>query len=203
VVQITIEVNDADLADLARAFDDGNAEDLGTKFATLAMREHLEWITGQSRFRSLTEEHLRRIERIYEAMLPDSEAPSFNRLYNSFNLPHGQAMYLARALSDKSQRKWRDRAIADLLADLKRIEPQVQQRQAADDGAKGLNVRTSKIGARELSALCDNEFKTNRAFVGMTPKGGVGEQRVVELPADSIAIIIATLEAEVAHGQPQ
>lgn len=203
MAQVTIEVDDADLAALTRALDGANSQELAATFAALAVTEHLGWILGRTRFRSLTEEHLCRIENLYEAILPESEAPSFGRLYNSFNLPHGQAMYLARALSDKSQRRWRFQAIKDLLADLKRVEPQVELRQKAGEGDEGLSVRTSKIGTRELSALCDIEFKLNRAFVGLTPKGGVGDQRVVELPADSIAVIIAKLEAEVANGKPQ
>ena len=95
MANITIEVDEDDLSDLSRAFDGGDRQELAVKFAGLALAEHLDWITGRARYRSLTEEHLARIERIYEDMLPETEAPSFNRLYNSFNLPHGQAMYLA------------------------------------------------------------------------------------------------------------
>lgn len=197
VARITIEVDDAELAELSRAFDGGDPQQLAVKFAGLAMAEHLNWITGRARHRSLTEEHLARIKRIYEVMLSEAEAPSFNRLYNSFNLPHGQAMYLARALSDMTLRHWRRQAIVGLLADLKRVEAQARQRQEAQEGDKGINIHTSKMGALELSRMCDAEFKVDRAFIGVTPKGGIGDQRSVELAADSIVTIIAKLKLEV------
>ncbi len=197
VAQVTIEVDDAQLAELSRAFDGRDAQELAVLFAGLATTEHLNWITGRARHRSLTEEHLSRIQHIYEVMIPETEAPSFNRLYNSFNLPHGQAMYLARALGDMTLRHWRRQAIVDLLADLKRVEAQAQQRQEQQEGDKGINIRTSKMGALELSRMCDAEFKLDRNFIGVTPKGGVGDQRVVELAADSIFTIIGKLEAEV------
>ena len=54
------------------------------------------------------------------------------------------------------------------------------------------------MGALELSRMCDAEFKRDRDFIGVTPKGGVGDQRMVELAADSIVTIIAKLEKEVA-----
>ncbi|WP_122467910.1 hypothetical protein [Brevundimonas lutea] len=199
MVQVTIELGEDEVAALARTFDNGDPAEVATSFAGLAVREYLDWINGRARYRTLTEEHLARVERIYEAMLPKAEAPSFNRLYNSFNMPHGQAAYVARALGDKTLRHWRGQALRDLLADLERVRGQAMQRQEAGDGDKGLNVRTTRMASIELNRLCDAEFKIDRNFIGPTAKGGVGDQRLVELPADSVMVMIDRVGQEVAN----
>ncbi|WP_332767762.1 hypothetical protein [Phenylobacterium sp.] len=99
----------------------------------------------------------------------------------------------------KTLRHWRSQALRDLLADLERVKPQALQRQAAGDGDKGLNVRTTRMASIELNRLCDAEFKVDRNFIGPTAKGGVGDQRLIELPADSVMVMIDRVGQEVAN----
>jgi hypothetical protein len=118
-VKITLMLED-DVGDaIAAAFDRVADRDAACQlFAELSVRHFHEWITGARRYRSLTEQHAAWIEDLYATMLPPTEGPSVDRLYNSFNMPYGQAAYIARTLADKLLAKWRKQALLDLRDDI-------------------------------------------------------------------------------------
>jgi hypothetical protein len=100
--KITLTLDDKTAEAIAAAFDRAsNRDEACMLFATLAVRHFHAWIAGTGRYRSLTEQYTA-FEDLYDTLLPPTEGPSVSRLYNSFNMPHGQATYIARTLSDKA-----------------------------------------------------------------------------------------------------
>jgi len=98
----------------------GHEQETCTKFAQLAVQQAIDWITGRRRYGSLTEQHADWIEDLFDSFFPN-EAPRAQRLYNNFNLPYGQAQYLARVLNDRSQPRFRARARAELRPGLESL----------------------------------------------------------------------------------
>jgi hypothetical protein len=56
-------------------------------------------------------------------------------------------------------------------------------------------VRTSKLAARELQRLCGEIWRKDKSFVSPVPKGSLGEQRTLEIQADSLRMLRDTLKA--------
>jgi len=154
---ISLSIDDATYQQIAAIFgaDDNAAKDSCTKFAQLAFETFAEWITGQTRFRSLTEQHIAWVEALYEALLPAGEVPTVERLYNGFNMTHGQAAYISRVLGEKNLPRWRQQATKEVKDALKK-KKEVAQKWVADDNAvKECEVRLSKLAGRELLRLAE------------------------------------------------
>jgi hypothetical protein len=194
VKKITIELLDEDLQAISTAFADlKDPQAAPVALAELAVHHFASWISGARRHRSLSEQYADWIQSLYERLLPD-EAPSVYRLYNAFNMPYGQAQYIARVLREKSLKKWRLLAVKELKAALG-----VHRKAAADFEKKGeadqmLAVRISKLANTELARLCDELTRSDPGFLPPRDVRGYGDTRVVEIPARTIIALLPTLE---------
>ncbi len=195
-VKITLTLEDKVGDAIAAAFDRVADRDAACQlFAELSVRHFHEWITGARRYRSLTEQHAAWIEDLYATMLPPTEGPSVDRLYNSFNMPYGQAAYIARTLADKLLAKWRKQALLDLRDDINIAWPTAEKHIKKNELDRVVIVRTSKLAARELQRLCGEIWRKDKSFVSPVPKGSLGEQRTLEIQADSLRMLRDTLKA--------
>jgi hypothetical protein len=117
------------------------------------------------------------VQALYEALLPD-ELPSADRLFNKFNLPPGQAAYIARVLTEKEVPRWRSVALRELRAT---VEDLVQQRKdVKGPDAKDTYVQ-QEIGRgayHELVIICNVlKRKEPTTFVMVESAGITGEFR--------------------------
>jgi hypothetical protein len=90
-MEITMDLSDDQITILERAFASSRFknDELAQAWLQLAAEAWLSWLSGEKRYNSLTEQHIDWIEKIYEHLLPETEAPSAERLFNSFNVPYG------------------------------------------------------------------------------------------------------------------
>lgn len=112
---ITLSVEHQTCLDAALSLSGNKKTTEYTKFCQLVVEMMCDAISGKLRFRSLTEMHIEVVQKIYEQMFP-SECPSADRLFNGFNLPPGQAAYIARVLVDKAVPRWRGIGLMELRA---------------------------------------------------------------------------------------
>ena len=113
-MQITIELPDDQVDVVERALRRGRYADgqqACAELARLAVSSWIDWLSGEQRYTSLTQQHTDWVESIYNHLLREDEAPSADRLYNDFNIPYGKAQYIARVLSNKTLTRWRRRAL--------------------------------------------------------------------------------------------
>jgi hypothetical protein len=188
-IKLALTLDDKTADAIAAAFDSDDRDDACKTFATIAIRHFHEWIAGTRRYRSLTEQYTAWVEDFYDQLLPTTEAPSASRLYNSFNMPHGQATYIARILSDKVLKKWRQQAVVDLKADIERAWQTGEKLVKKGDNDRLVVVRTSKLGALELQRFSDEIWRQDKTYVAPTPKGSHGDQRTFEVPAASLQLL--------------
>jgi hypothetical protein len=69
---------------------------------TLGFEQWLDTIIGRTRFRSMTELYIDWIHRIFSSILPQYD-PDEKSLVSRFNMPYGQASYVARVISERVQ----------------------------------------------------------------------------------------------------
>jgi len=127
-MKISLDLTDDQEAMLERALASPrfkSCEELTQAWLPLAIEAWLGWLSGEKRYNSLTEQYTDWIEQIYTRLLPESEAPSAERLYNSFNVPYGQAQYIARVLNNRALACWREHALEQLKAALRERKAEV------------------------------------------------------------------------------
>ena len=116
-IMIDLSEEEDRIASLVRGLDwppSKTPDDLAQALLPLAVGAWLSWLSGEKRYNSLTEQYTDWIEQIYKNLLPQTEAPSVDRLFNSFNVPYGQAQYIARVLTNRTLASWRAQAREEL-----------------------------------------------------------------------------------------
>jgi hypothetical protein len=159
-MQLCVEVNDDQVSSIVTAFGLGSLSEAERdralkQFCQVAVKMQTEWIAGRARYRSLTDLNLQIVQELYETILPD-EQPTPHALFNNFNLPYGQAAYLARVLAEKDIQKWRTAALKELalsVSDLMDEKKDVNDKVAKDTFAR---LEISVAAARELKNVCDD-----------------------------------------------
>ena len=110
MVQFRVEIDDATASRISSAIG-GDPKRVHGLFGKWAIEELAAWIAGERRFRTLSEQYIAWTEGLYDRVLPPGQVPAFDKLYNDFNMTHGQAAYVVRALSDKRLAQWRKAAL--------------------------------------------------------------------------------------------
>jgi len=196
-MRITLEVSDDQLRHIERAFRRrrfDSLEETVTVLAELAVGSWVDWLSGQGRYTSLTEQYTEWIESIYVRILPKDECPTADRLYNSFNVPFGRAQYIARVLSDKTLTRWRQRAIERLRSAMATRLDEVEGWVKKGDGELNAEIRVDKLSYRELKGVCDRLFEQYPdEFVPPEYKLKMGLY-CVQIPAVSFRRIYEALE---------
>jgi len=184
---ITIDVPEEAYEKVAEIFKAHGTKDSVCKaFAGLAFQELYGWISGATRYRTLTELHIKRVQDLFAAMLPANETPTVDKLYNDFNMTHGQAVYISRVLSEKNFLHWRQEAISQVkkaISDKKKsAEGQVNKGLPANT----IEVRLRKLATRELMRIAERIGLQDELFLMPTPKSIASDTSAVAIPAQSI-----------------
>ena len=161
-MRITVEVSDDQLHHIERAFRRSrfdSPEETVTVLAELAIASWVDWLSGQERYTSLTEQYTEWIESIYIRMLPEDERPTADRLYNSFNVPFGRAQYIARVLSNKTLTHWRRKAIERLRSAMGKKLDEVGEWVERGEGGLNAEIIVDKLSYLELKSVCDRLFQ--------------------------------------------
>jgi hypothetical protein len=160
------------------------------KFNQLAFNAISAWLTGTKRYRSLTEQYIDWVEQIYLEFLPKDEMPSAERIYNSMNMPYGQAAYIARVLENKTLVQWRQFAEQELLAALKDTDKDARDYVKKKVPQMDIQICISKLAVQELYRICSYRRRSNKNY--LMPKKGApaGDYLYVGIPAGTIVDLI-------------
>lgn len=173
---------------------DGNSdakEEAANRFAGIAVEELLGWILGEKRYRSVTELQISWIEQIYLSLFPD-KMPKATVLYNSFNIPYGQATYIARVLAEKDLPAWRGRARNELKS---RLEDQKEEAKSnVDAGGQDRFVKrqitVTKLASLELFRIATEIWEDDKSFKLPERRPGIGDVVNVDIPSVSILTLL-------------
>ena len=168
--------------------------DAAPVFAQLAVESWIDWLSGETRYTSLTQQYADWIETIYVNLLPEDEPPSVDRLYNDFNIPFGQAQYITRVLNNKTLTHWRQKAIQQLKSAMENKLPEVDEWLANGESLLKAEITLDKLSYLELKSICDRLFRLNMGdFIppNYQSKGGL---YLVQIPAVTFRMIYEAIE---------
>jgi len=97
-------------------------ERLQARLLTLAAELVLEWIVGERRFESQSQQTEYWLARVFEEILPD-EQPEATRIYTRFGFPLPRSQYLARLLLARRAARWREAARREVLVRHRNADP--------------------------------------------------------------------------------
>jgi hypothetical protein len=160
-VKVEIELTNTQVRTIRRAFRRSRfdkTEELAAELAQMAVAAWIDWLAGEKRHNSLTEQHTEWFEEIYAHLLPKSEVPSADRLYNSFNVPFGRAQYIARVLSNKRLTHWRELAVERLREAMESKLAEADKWVAAGDEHAKAGIVVDKLAFLELRAIHNDLF---------------------------------------------
>jgi len=153
------------------------------EFATLATTAWIDWLSGHVRYTSLTEQYTDWIEDIYARILPEFEAPSTERLYNSFNIPYGQAQYIQRILNNKTLTKWRARANDELRTVMQCRLYEAQGWVRVGRGDDSIEIIVSRLAYLELKSAWERLFQQDPDHVPFPRIQTAGNLCSIRIPA--------------------
>ncbi len=193
-VTLTVSVPAGLKQELELAFgpfkDKQDEQDAMSRFSNLAVTALLDWLSVKKRYRSLTDQYIDWVEQIYTDLLPQEEAPSTERIYNSLNMPYGQASYIARVLSSKTLVHWRTIAKKELLDVLQDKAKAARKYIKENAAAQGINVEISLTAYHELIRVCSARRRLDRSYVLPQPGNKSGDYRFVSVPSCTIVDLI-------------
>jgi len=166
--------------------DGESSSDLLAQFSKIAFMEFYNWVSGAKRYRSITEQYIDWVEQLYTQILPQDEAPSITRIYNSLNIPYGQATYIARVLSAKTLVHWRDIAKRELRAKLYINKELVAQYMKEGSPNQVLHIQISKIASIELDRICSERYRKDNKFLLPQIASSSGDYRFVQIQVCTI-----------------
>jgi hypothetical protein len=163
-MQVTIDLTPEQVEQLERAFIPSRFEtsqDLIEALLPMMAATWLDWITAAKRYNSLTEQYTDWLEQIYAHLLPVDEAPTAERMFNSFNLPYGQAQYIARVLNNRAQAHWRAYALEQLKAKLSARKAEAEQWVKEKRAQDTLELMLFRPSFQELEIFVESLFRKN------------------------------------------
>jgi hypothetical protein len=192
-VSISLEVSEAIRLNIVQAFgpfENDEEERTIIKINQIAFKAFTDWFSGNKRYRTLTELYIDWVEQVYLNLFPDNEAPSAERIYDSLNMPFGQASYISRVLASKTQIRWRQIANAELRETLRDVESNARQYINDGDQAQVISLQMSQISYYELSRICSKRRHLDRSY--LMPQAGQrsGDFRFISIPACTIIDLI-------------
>jgi hypothetical protein len=128
---------------------------LKDRLQSVAAELALEWIVGDRRFESQSQQTEYWLARLYEEIFTD-EQPEATRIYTRFGLPLPRSQYLARLLLARRSTRWRTAARNELVAALEAIEAKaVAAEKAKSAQTQRFDLSLSRGGYDELIVLYD------------------------------------------------
>ncbi len=168
------------------------AADVIAAFAQLAVSEHVDWLLGRTRHRSLSEMQIDRIAAIFGQVLP-TEVPTATRLYNDLGLSHGQAIYVARVLADRQLSTWRERALKDLIKQIAAKLDKARENVGNDRGEAELQLHLTKLATRELEAAFEQAFRDDELINPPKRQSSIGDLNFVAVASATVVALAKTL----------
>lgn len=160
------------------------------RFAQMALGILCDWITGSKRYRTVTEQYIDWVEQVYAELLPTEEAPSIERIYNSLNMPYGQANYIARVLAAKTLVHWRTVATAELRTALEDKRKDAEAYIKEGSQGQAILIEVTQIAVHELLRVCNERRRRDRSYMIPQPGPVVAGYRKVMIPSCTIVDLI-------------
>lgn len=189
-----------------RAFDalitDASAEaanKLRERLQPFAAELMLEWLSGEKRFESQSQQTEYWLSRFYDEIFTD-EQPDATRIYARFGLTLPRAGYVARLLRARGTAIWRQAARTELSKRLKEKEASALQEQA--DGQAQIieyDIGLSPGASDELRVLYDRLVATTDEAERPKPpktKPSFGGLRWLSVPAETLLQMLKLLEPQ-------
>ena len=166
------------------------------KLESLASTLLLEWLVGDRRFESQSEQVEYWLSRIYEEIFVD-EQPDATRIYERFGVSLPRATYLARLLRARRAPQWRQAARVELKTQLERHKAAaLNAKKEGQAHVTEFDVSVSPGAADELRVLYDRiaAFIPERERP-KPPKAkpSFGNSRWLGVPAETLLQILETL----------
>ncbi len=159
----------------------------------------LEWLLGEKRFESQSQQTEYWISRFYEAIFND-EQPDPTKIYARFGLSLPRAAYVARMLRARHAAQWRAAARKEVKAQLTR------HKKSADEAKKEGRVHVIEFdlslspgAADEMRVIYDriSEFANDKERPRPPkPKPSYGASRWLSMPAETLLLILERIDAE-------
>jgi len=197
-MRITIELSDDQVQRMETAFRRrrlDSVDDTLNALAKMAADSWVDWLSGSKRYSSLTEQYADWAEDIYVSLLPEDEAPSADRLYNSFSIPYGQAQYIARLLNNKTLTQWRQRAMDQLKSRMEDKLAEADDILRSGDATVDVEVIMSKLAYLELRAIYERLFEEDPDTYGLYSARSRGNLYSVAIPATCFRKVYEALVA--------
>lgn len=166
-----------------------NLEGLG---ATL----FLEWLVGDKRFESQSQQTEYWLSRCYEQLFAD-EQPDATRIYERFGISLPRAGYLARLLRARRVAQWRKAARAELKTQLERYKKRAEEAEKEGQAhVTEFDVSLSPGAADELRVVYDRLAAFLEERERPKPpkaKPSFGNSRWLGMPAETLLLILKDL----------
>lgn len=189
-MKVQLDIDDERAADCVsrvlsrRPVDEDEARQILEAVVAVALQEYFDWMSGDARYRSLTELQTERLQRLFEG--PALGRPLRNRLYNDFNLSYGSATYVARVLGDRLQTRWRAAAASELLEALSLQFDAARRNISQNDASAPLVIRLSTFAKREFDLVFEELISQGNELQNPTPQSSVGDLRYLAVASSSI-----------------
>jgi hypothetical protein len=183
-------------AALASDASPATAKQLDSRVERLASALLLEWIVGDQRFESMSQQTEHWLAQFYETIYHD-EQPDATRIYTRFGLSLPRASYIARLLRARRTGQWRKAAREELMATLNRKrEAALEVEKDGQAHVQEFDLSLSPGAAEELRVVYDRlsafEAEHERPRPPRT-KPGYGNARWLSVPADTLLLILKNL----------
>lgn len=183
-----------ELANILKSCRYDSLSDAVSVLVELAVNSWIDWLSGDARYTSLTEQYTEWIEQIYTYILSEDEPPSVDRLYNSLNIPFGQAQYITRVLSNKTLTHWRSKAIEQLKSVMDNKINEVDEWIENDEPYLRAEIVIDKLSYLELKSICDRLFRLHASEMMPPNYNSRGGLYQVQIPAVTFRLIYDELQ---------
>ncbi|MGY3129333.1 hypothetical protein ACVWZM_000015 [Bradyrhizobium sp. USDA 4501] len=171
-------------------------KNLKSNLESLATTLLLEWIVGDKRFETQSQQTEYWLSRFYDGIFVD-EQPDATRIYERFGLNLPRSGYLARLLRTRRASQWRQAAREELKVQLERYKARAEEAKKEGQGhVTEFDVSLSPGAADEMRVVYDRLA----AFVAererpKPPKAkpSFGNSRWLAVPAETLLSILEAL----------
>ncbi|TFW57817.1 hypothetical protein CT676_27835 [Bradyrhizobium sp. MOS001] len=172
-------------------------KNIKSNLESLAATLLLEWLVGDKRFESQSQQTEYWLSRFYDGVFVD-EQPDATRIYERFGVNLPRAGYLARLLRARRAAQWRQAARAELKTQLERYKDRAAEAKKEGQGhVTEFDVSLSPGAADEMRVVYDRLA----AFVAererpKPPKAkpSFGNSRWLGVPAETLLSILEALK---------
>lgn len=169
---------------------------LDEKLEKLAAELLLEWVVGEKRFESQSQQSEYWLSRFYEEVFVD-EQPDATRIYERFGMSLPRAGYLSRLLRARRIAQWRHAARLELKMQLERKREDAEVAKAENTAhVQEFDVSLSSGAVDEMRVIYDRlsaSFTERERPRPPKAKSRFGNARWFGLPAETLLLVLEDL----------